>query len=400
MKDSQTILKLVPSLRARQLPDGRLVLTRKFMEGVSEFHRFWNGPIEVYLEQTDQESGNLDDVAISPGDLPYRISVSSLREIAVKIVADRAAVVLLSLDDFRQSSWSQICRHHGIPCAYITEYSLTTRKLIVDTGTRNPLKRVRRKLWETQEERKRRRAVGSAAGVQCNGTPTYESYRNLSSNALLFFDSRVSADLLATPDEVQKRISESVTRGRLRLLYSGRLVAAKGAEQLVDVAKQLRQRKVDFHLSICGDGELKAKIADQIRHAELDRYVSLIGVLDFRTALLPFVKSSIDLFVCCHPQGDPSCTYLETMSCGVPIAGYANEAFDGIVRHSGCGWVVPVNRPAILADQISEIGKAPASLLSMSLGAISFAKEHTFDQTFSRRINHLRTLHKERPANH
>jgi glycosyltransferase involved in cell wall biosynthesis len=390
MNKSQTILKLVPSLRARKLPDGRIVLTQKFVEGVTEFHKFWEGPVDVYMESSEHPSGNMDEVSVLPGDLPFRVRLLPLPEIARAIVADRTAVVLLSLDDFRQSGLSAVCRRHGVACAYISEYSLTTRKQIIDAGTVNPLKRARRKLWEASEERKRRRAVENATGLQCNGTPTYESYREICSRALLYFDTRVSADVLATEDEIRRRVSGA--GGVLRLLYSGRLVAAKGVGQLVEIARNLRERNVDFHLFICGDGDLRPVIGDQIRAAQLSRYITLKGVLDFKSELVPFVKSNIDLFVCCHPQGDPSCTYLETMSCGVPIAGYANEAFEGVVRHSGCGWAVPVNRPRALADRIAEVRRLPESLLRMSLASVAFAMDHTFERTFSRRISHLRAL--------
>jgi glycosyltransferase involved in cell wall biosynthesis len=80
------------------------------------------------------------------------------------------------------------------------------------------------------------------------------------------------------------------------------------------------------------------------------------------------------------------------MSCGVPIAGYANEAFAGLVRHSGCGWAVPMNHAEALADRIAEIRSTPESLLSMSLASLAFARTHTFDQTFSRRVSHLWAL--------
>jgi colanic acid/amylovoran biosynthesis glycosyltransferase len=392
MSDNGTILKLVPSLRARKSPDGSIGLTEKFIDGVKEFEKFWQGPLDVYVQCSDKPSDNLDERYIFPDQLKARVQVLSLPEIANAIVADRAAVVLLSLDDFRQSSLGAACRRSGIACAYISEYSLTTRKQIIDVDRINWLRRMRRKWWEANEERKRREAVEAATGLQCNGTPTYDSYRAICPEALLYFDTRITADLLATQEEIRRRLLRPNYPRPLRLLFSGRLIPAKGAGDLVALARELRKRKIDFRLDICGDGELKAKMSDEIRSHQLSEQVTLKGVLEFKEQLVPFVKSNADLFVCCHPQGDPSCTYLETMSCGVPIAGYTNEAFEGVVRHSGCGWVVPENTPSALADKIAEIQKAPDSLLTMSLAALAFAKEHTFEQTFSRRVRHLRTL--------
>ncbi len=392
MKEKQMILKILPSLRARLLPDGQIVLTRKFMEGVLEFQKAWAAPVAVYMLPAKNEPGQMDDVSVWPKDLSFPIEVLEFPEIVTAITADRAAVVLLSLDDFRQSGLAAICQQHGIACSYISEYSLATRKQIIDATTRNPLRRARKKFWENSEERKRRVAVASATGLQCNGTPTFDCYQELCRQTILFFDTRVTEDMLATEEDISRRFSGFNTTRPLRLLFSGRLAPMKGSTQLLEVAKELRRLQVDFHLSICGEGESKQAMSRTIQTEQLGRYVSLDGVLEFQTELVPFVKSDIDLFICCHPQGDPSCTYLETMSCGVPIAGYANEAFEGVVRSSECGWLSPLNRPDELARIVRDIQRTPELLREQSVKALSFAKGHTFNRTVSRRMGHLRAL--------
>ena len=396
MKEHSNVLKLVPSLRARRLAGGRIGLTRKFIDGVNEFKKYWEGPIVVYLGPMEHDTSDLDEVAVWQKDLSFEIQLLSLPEIEEAIASDRCATVLLSLDDYRQRGLWRICRERAIVCSYISEYSLTTRHQIIDLTTSNPLIRVRRKIWESSEERKRRVAVAGATGLQCNGTPTFEAYRELRPDALLFFDSRVSSDLLATDQDILRRLGSPVRPRRLRLLFSGRLAQMKGAADLVTVAKNLRRLGVDFHLSICGDGELKTAMAQSIDREQLAGHVTLKGVLDFRRELVPLVKSNIDLFLCCHPQGDPSCTYLETMSCGVPIAGYANEAFTGIVRLSQSGWAVPLNDPGALARQIMLLEQTPRLLLEHSVAALNFARHHTLQETFYRRACHLQHLQDNR----
>jgi glycosyltransferase involved in cell wall biosynthesis len=383
-------LKLVPSLTARRLPDGRFVLTRKFLEGVKELQRFWAGPVAVYMQNSSAQTGNLDDVSISTTEAEFSLEVLSIPEIARAIVSDDSAVVLLSLDDFRQTQMWSTCRDHNVTCFYVSEYSLTTRLQIIKETTANPLKRLRRRFWENGQERKRLAAVAGATGVQCNGTPTYNSYKTHSNNALLYFDSRVTRNLLATDLDIEERLLNFGSRP-IRLFFSGRLARIKGAMHLLEVAKELRRLNVDFELTICGDGELKNAMLRAIESDRLHHQVKLQGVLDFETQLLPYVRSSVDLFLCCHPQGDPACTYLETMSCGVPIAGYENEAFAGVVQSSGSGWLSPLNRPGALASMVADIYRSPDSIRSMSFKALRFAESHTFEKTFCSRIEHLRS---------
>ncbi len=386
------ILKLLPSLRARCLPDGRIVLTKKFIAGVNEFQKVWAGPVTVYMLASEHLTLQLDEGSVWPKDLSFDIEVLSLADATRAITADRSAVVLLSLDDFRQSGLGALCTQSGIASAYISEYSLATRKQIIDVTTANPLKRIRRKFWESKQERKRVAAVASATGLQCNGTPTYDAYRDLCPETILFFDTRVTENLLATEEEVLRRLSRLTGPRRLELVFSGRLSPMKGCLDLLEVAKELRRMNMNFHLSICGDGESKQALSQTIEVEQLSQHVSLNGILEFESELMPFVRADIDLFICCHPQGDPSCTYLETMSCGVPIAGYANEAFEGMVRSSGVGWTVPMNRPDELARMVLDIQRTPEALRENSLGALAFAKGHTFSRTVSRRIGHLRAI--------
>jgi glycosyltransferase involved in cell wall biosynthesis len=124
---------------------------------------------------------------------------------------------------------------------------------------------------------------------------------------------------------------------------------------------------------------------------DLSRQVRLAGVLDFHRELVPKVKHETDVFVCCHRQGDPSCTYLETMGCGVPIVGYDNEAFAGVVAASGSGWSVPMNQPRLLARRIQELDMDRLQIAQVSRKSLAFAAQHSFEATFRKRIEHLQS---------
>ena len=149
-----------------------------------------------------------------------------------------------------------------------------------------------------------------ADGLQCNGTAIYEEYKHLNRNPLFFFDTLISEDMLATEIEIEIWTENYSQDMPLRLVFSDRII------------NMMHQ---------------------QIAANQLNDCVKMLGVPDFKTNFFPFVKQNIDLFVWCHRQGDASCTYIETMSCGVPIVGYANEAFQGIAEMSETGWVVPMN---------------------------------------------------------
>jgi colanic acid/amylovoran biosynthesis glycosyltransferase len=179
-------------------------------------------------------------------------------------------------------------------------------------------------------------------------------------------------------------------RGRPHLLFSGRLHAIKGAHHLVPMALALQQAGVDFELSIAGDGPLRSDIEAQIHARGLQARVRCLGVLPFETGLMPLLRQDIDLFVCPHLQGDPSCTYIETLSGGVPIAGYDNEAWRGLWQRCKAGTISARNTPAGLARTVAALVHDTAALQALAQRAREFASHHLFEHEFATRVAHLR----------
>ncbi len=212
----------------------------------------------------------------------------------------------------------------------------------------------------------------------------------MSARPLLFFDSRVRQDMLAKESDVRGRVAQLTERKVLRLGFSGRLLAIKGVQYLPQLAERLAERGVAFTLDVCGDGPMREPMVQAIQVRRLEPLIRMRGVFAFERELVPFFKQQVDLFVCCHPQSDPSCTYLETMACGLPIAGFANDALRGIVQLSGAGWPAPIGDVGRLASIIEELSLQPKRIEEGAFWALQFAARHTFERTWGARIAHVR----------
>ena len=385
---SRNTLLIFPALVACPGEHGSVVLTRKFLDGVLEYTERWPGNVTVCLEQAHTVDSNLDHVAVHPENLPFTLEWMPRTQTELARRISHATLVLATLVD-KHVHLAELCSAVQRPLVYITEYSVLTRRQIIRAETRNPLLRWRRETWTTELERRFVECVRAASGVQCNGTPTFEAYRKLNRRALLYFDTRVRQSQLAGTSVLQKRTQEMRAGSPLRLAYSGRLIAMKGADHLPRVAMELRRMGVDFTMNIFGDGTLAESMTQAIDKANLSNRVALHGVLDFAGELLPRVSRHVDLFVCCHRQGDPSCTYLETLSCGTPIIGYDNEALKGLTAGSGVGWTTPLDRPELLVRRIAELNQTRDLLAHAAFAARQFATGHTFETTMQIRIDHM-----------
>jgi colanic acid/amylovoran biosynthesis glycosyltransferase len=393
MDGKKPSLVVVAQLATVASDEGRFVLTKKFVEGMTFYANAWDGPVTALMPVAESGSDNLDNVVVDAKTLPFEVKTISAQDPA-RLARDlRGAGVVLGGPFWWLRGLSRICARVGVPSVYNTEYSLLTRLQIVLSNPDSRLRQLKRSLWEVNEElRHYRREIALADGVQCNGTPTYDAYRGLTRSPLLYFDTRVFDGEVATDDALARANARRLRREPLRLAFSGRLNAMKGAGDLVEVAAELDRRGVPFKMDIYGDGPLAATMRDDLARRRLDDRVKLGGVLDFHSQLLPTMRDEVDLFVCCHPQGDPSCTYLETMSAGVPIVGYANDAFAGLVRERPIGWSVPRGDARRMAGEIARLAEDRQGLAARASASLTFARTHTFEQTFRRRIDHLAAI--------
>lgn len=388
-------LLLLPSLNAEQRADGTINVTGKFHTGVEAFASRWEGTVRVIMEPRAGGTENLDDTLVDPRELAWGLEVLPFEGAAFDRRMADAGVILGGLGH-RQNGLAEKARELGVPFATTSEYTLTTRYQIAEAD-REPgpvgwLKSVRRKQWEAGQERANLRTVRAAAGVQCNGTPTYEAYAPENPNTLLFFDTRTRDRDVLGDAALEARLKRVAAGEPLKLAFTGRLDPMKGARHLPALGSALRDRGVPFEMSICGDGRDAEQMRAEIAERGLEGQVKMLGVLDFQSELVPFVKEQVDLFVCPHLQGDPSCTYLETMAAGVPIAGFANEAWAGILARVAAGWRAPLGDVDALAARVEEAHHQRSILAERTREALRFAREHTYEKSFDRRVEHLAAL--------
>ncbi len=381
-------LILLPVLKAHKAASGQLIVTQKYLKGAAEYAKYWPGPVTSLFDVSPSPSTDLDHVEVA-GDLETHFI--EMRPLDPKVLARRlqsASVVVSFLSPFEVAT-AELCNRIGVPIIQVSEYTLRTECQIIDASGAKSITKLRRKLWAWKAERLRRHLIRISAGLQCNGVPTFISYREICSDALLIFDNRVRQSDVISFRELSRKANEIRAGRPLRLVYGGRFVPMKGVLHLPEVARHLRQAGVPFQFSIYGAGPEENKLRTAISRYALEDQVLIFQPVDFDNGWIPFLKQEADLFVSCHMQGDPSSTYAEVMACGVPIAGYDNEAFKGIVDFSGSGFLAPMGRPRALAGVIADLHRDRHRLLEAAKIGRSFSEQHCFEATFSRRVDHF-----------
>jgi len=385
-------LVVVSPVRGVRNADGHWVLTEKFVTGIAQYVGEWQGEVVVLLQASRQTSDDLGSRTWTDAELPCHFEQVDFAALRADDIEKYPQCAVLMYPGHLLGAFAKSCRKRGLPVTLVVELSLRTILDIARVSNDAPVKRIRAMLWAVKEYVRWLWIASRCRSIHCNGVPAYRSMRRVTRNALLSYDTRSSVRDMATDDEVSARVARARRRESPRLLFSGRLIAIKGVDWLVDVATELERRAFPFELWVAGDGDRREALQEKIVATGLEDRVRFLGVLDFHDGLLPLLKREVDLFVCTHVQGDPSCTYLETFSAGVPIVGFDNEALAGVVEYSGAGWVSPMGDARALVTRIVQVWDEEDAFLRASLRAVEFAREHSFESEFHRRVVDLQQV--------
>lgn len=375
------------------IPTGdNLVLDAKFVEGMRQHCKLWDGQIDCILHggathipfQTTQH----------PRDLEFGLTVLEPDQPVTEAMLKSYDVVFCAADAHDTLHIAALGARVGARVVYTIEYTLQARLQIAWLNKdKNNARRIYSLGWNIWHEIRRRRAFRHAQGVQANGYPAYAAYKRLNDNTMMYLDNRMKPELLVTPAELRARAAHLQTGAPLRLIHSGRLEPMKGAQDLIPVAQAIRDRGIDFKMDIYGAGSVRDQIADQIKSENLEDHVSLHEPVDFEDVLVPISRTEADIFLSCHRQSDPSCTYLESMGCGLAIVGYANQMWSQLQSEAGAGWAVPVGNVVALVDTVAALDADRSQIIASCETSAAFSRAHNFYAEFERRMDHLATTH-------
>jgi colanic acid/amylovoran biosynthesis glycosyltransferase len=387
--EEKPLLVILPSVVAARSADD-WVLDEKAISGLHLYQRLWPGRIRGVFREGDRSTLNFGR-PYALDQFPFEIRVVPPKERVPDALISDASIVLASGDNWMDLPIADQGLRLGVPVCFVIEYILETRLQILALSDASLLSKIKSFLWNLRTERKRRQAFLRSSAIQSNGVPAAQSYRDITSNLLTFFDSRLSEVQMATEEEIIAK-QQRIMRGEpLRVAFTGRLEKLKGSDHLLAIAALLEQSDLAFTLDIYGRGSLATEMRATLGCANegLRKRVRIHEPIDFSSELVPLLRKEVDLFLCCHQQSDPSCTYLETLGCAVPILGYENRALKGLLNLADVGWTTPSNSTMGLVRKIIDLDKNRFELMNKIRNARNFARMHSFESSFEKRVGQL-----------
>ena len=377
-----------------RVDNGMFRVDRKFHTGMVAYAQTIHAPLTTVHPENQAGSEAIDTIAVPVKDLPYR--VMTLKTDAKSRLLDDQRSLLeqqIAQSDLVYGmgmGFAELARRHHVPYIMVEEYDLQTRIVVARTqvaGALHKLVRTARTAWHYAKELLPE--ARHALAIHCNGYPIYDALSSANDHRLLYLDSRMYADMVIAERALEDRLAGDTAKP-IRLLYSGRYEPLKGATDAVRVGIAAMQRGLNVEMHCYGSG---SQLDEMKRLADSAPVAGRIVIHDAVTyPELVVLSRDFDIFVCCHIQGDPSCTYLESFGSGLPIVGYGNRMWRRLSEQSGAGFWSPLRDPAAVVDTLAQLVGDRARLAAMSRKAREFALAHTFEREFALRTEALNTV--------
>jgi glycosyltransferase involved in cell wall biosynthesis len=151
----------------------------------------------------------------------------------------------------------------------------------------------------------------------------------------------------------------------------GALVGQKGQQHLIDAAALVVRAVPDSRFVICGDGELRPALEEQIKRKHLERHVFLAG---FRPDVLELLKG-FDLFALSSLQEGMCTSLVDAMAAAKAAVATAVGGVPEVMADRETGYLVPPRDHEAMADRITALLKDEARRTRMGEAALKRARQ-------------------------
>lgn len=149
-------------------------------------------------------------------------------------------------------------------------------------------------------------------------------------------------------EKIEQRKNEPIV-----IINVGRLVWQKGQVTLIESARILKDKGLDFRLDIIGEGELRGEIETLIARYDLQEQVVMRGALP-RNEVLEAMQAA-DIFAFSSLSEGFGIVLLEAMLCGLAIVAPNITGVSEIVMDGKTGIIYPSQTGSVLASSLEQL---------------------------------------------
>lgn len=180
-------------------------------------------------------------------------------------------------------------------------------------------------------------------------------------------------------------------------LYFGNIGQVNHSEYLMHAAKLLRQSgRSDIYILLIGEGQLKAKLKEQVKHENLENVVFLD--LMPKSLLVGYIQNALASVIPLKPipvfdTSSPNKLF-ESMAAGVPVIQTTQGWIKDFMQEHQTGFTVDGNNPGQLAEVLVKLKDNPVLVAETGAKGAAVAKEFFDKDYLAKKMLHvLQSVH-------
>ena len=179
--------------------------------------------------------------------------------------------------------------------------------------------------------------------------------------------------------------SRSHLKGRIRLLFVGRVDPEKDLDTLLDALGRARAQGVDVHLDVAGDGSERVRLAALAQGAGLALHLTWHGHVTHGPALYELYRRADALVISSRTEGLPA-ALIEAGLFGLPTVTTDVGGIAALVEDGVSGVIVPPGDAEALARGFSRLAESPQLRRAMGERARASVGRRSLEEEVERMV--------------
>lgn len=184
-------------------------------------------------------------------------------------------------------------------------------------------------------------------------------------------DNGVNADRLAVGEAGGLRAALGIAPSAFVATVVGSLIARKGQRTVVRAVAHARQRGIDQHLLLCGDGEDEGTLRTLAASLGIAGAVHFLGM---RRDVGAILRDATDVLVSSSHEEAQPLSVLEAQWLGVPVVASDIPAHREAMPSAAAGVLFPLDDAESLARRLAELTAAPERRRAMAAAGHAHAR--------------------------
>jgi glycosyltransferase involved in cell wall biosynthesis len=270
-------------------------------------------------------------------------------------------------------------------------FALIRRKaliIVVESSWRGESRKLGRRIWDQLKESSGRWSCRHAA-VAFFTHPTYRDALYRGSPGRGYVTPAVwinHADVLSESEAEHSWDRKSILP--VRMLFAGRLVAAKGVTVLLQALRILDQRGIRAKVDIIGEGELRRSCVESVGGFSSVK-LSVLDTVPYGAPFFELVRSYHALLIPSISDEQPRVVF-DANAQAVPVIASNTPGIRPHVEDGRTGWLIEQGMPELLAEAIERAIAEPDKLRSMGRNSLAATLGHTHTAMHCKRSHILR----------